>query len=104
MKVTVTAPAKINLSLDIIGKRDDGYHLLNMILQSVELCDTVTRLGKRRGGGIELTCNRTICPPARKNLAFRAALSFFEENGLENPGIHQDQKSASPLGGPCRRQ
>ncbi len=97
MKVTVTAPAKINLSLDIIGKRDDGYHLLNMILQSVELCDTVT-VWENGGGGIELTCNRDDLPTGEENLAFRAAALFFEENGLENPGISIRIKKRIPVG------
>ena len=42
MKITVNAPAKINLSLDILGKRNDGYHLVKMLMQSVSLSDTVT--------------------------------------------------------------
>ena len=42
MKLTVNAPAKINLTLDIIGRRNDGYHLVKMLMQSVDVCDTVT--------------------------------------------------------------
>ena len=38
-KVTLEAPAKINLTLDVLGKREDGYHDLRMVMQSVELCD-----------------------------------------------------------------
>ena len=39
---TVPAYAKLNLTLDILGKRDDGYHELRMVMQAVSLCDTVT--------------------------------------------------------------
>ena len=39
--VTVNAYAKINLSLDVVGKRADGYHLMDMVMQSVSLCDTL---------------------------------------------------------------
>ena len=42
MKVTVRANAKLNLTLDVVGKRDDGYHLLESVMQSVSLYDTVT--------------------------------------------------------------
>ena len=41
MRINITAPAKINLALDILGKRPDGYHVVNMVMQSVDLCDTV---------------------------------------------------------------
>ena len=41
-RVVVQVPAKINLTLDVTGRRDDGYHLIHSVMQSVELCDTVT--------------------------------------------------------------
>ena len=44
MKLTVNAPAKINLFLDIVGRLDNGYHSLFMIMQAVGLADTVTCL------------------------------------------------------------
>jgi len=42
MKVNVDAPAKINLFLDIRGKRSDGYHIVSMVMQSISLCDEIT--------------------------------------------------------------
>ena len=42
MKAKVHVPAKINLALDILGRRDDGYHFVEMIMQSVDLYDTIT--------------------------------------------------------------
>ena len=39
---TLTAPAKINLALDILGTRPDGYHDMRMVMQTISLCDTVT--------------------------------------------------------------
>ena len=52
MKITVKAPAKINLTLDIVGKRADGYHDVAMVMQTVSLYDTVTveRLSGEGGG------------------------------------------------------
>ena len=40
--VTVEAPAKLNLTLDVLGKREDGYHEMKMVMQSVSLADTLT--------------------------------------------------------------
>ena len=42
-QLTLSAPAKINLTLDILGARPDGYHEMEMVMQSVSLCDEVTR-------------------------------------------------------------
>lgn len=42
VKMRELAPAKINLALDILGRRPDGYHELRMVMQAVSLCDTVT--------------------------------------------------------------
>ena len=42
MRTSRQAPAKINLALDILGRREDGYHDLRMVMQTVSLCDTVT--------------------------------------------------------------
>ena len=55
MKITVKAPAKINLTLDIVGKRPDGYHDVAMVMQTVSLYDTVT-VEDFDGEGIEVSC------------------------------------------------
>ena len=57
----VHAPAKVNLSLEVLGKRSDGYHELRTIMQAVDLRDTV-RLCPRSDGRITLTCNRDDVP------------------------------------------
>lgn len=69
---TLTAPAKINLYLEIIGDRPDGYHELVMVLQSIDLAD---RLELRLNGTdqIRLHCDRPSVPLDRSNLAYRAA-------------------------------
>ena len=41
-KVQQTADEKINLSLDVLGRRDDGYHIVRMIMQTIDLCDELT--------------------------------------------------------------
>lgn len=74
--------AKINLSLDITGKRPDGYHTLSSVMQSVSLYDTVIiSLKESTKAELKLTCsNGTIC--GEDNLAFVAAKRFFEAAGI----------------------
>lgn len=81
-KVTLEAPAKINLMLDIIRLLPNGYHSLFMIMQTVDLCDTV-EVSLRDDGVISLTCSEKALPVDRKNIAYRAAEKFFEATGLQ---------------------
>ena len=69
------APAKINLSLDILCRREDGYHELCMVMQSVSLCDTV-RLDLGSPGGIRAESGLRFLPNDKNNLAVAAALAF----------------------------
>lgn len=78
-RLTVPAPAKLNLSLDIVGVREDGYHLLHMIMQTIDLCDQIVL---ERADEISLTCNLPELPCDERNLAVRAARVFFERTGL----------------------
>ena len=67
---TLTEPAyaKINLSLDVLGRRADGYHDLKMVMQSVSLCDRVTMtLGETEG--LTLSTNLGFLPVDEKNIA-----------------------------------
>ena len=72
------APAKINFSLDITGKREDGYHEVKMIMETVSLYDTVKIF---KGKGIKLRCSLPYVPVNEKNIAYKAAVAFFEEIG-----------------------
>jgi 4-diphosphocytidyl-2-C-methyl-D-erythritol kinase len=69
---TLTAPAKINLHLEIVGMRPDNYHELVMVMQSVDLADRVT-VKSIAGNEIVLHCDRAGVPLDRTNLAYRAA-------------------------------
>ena len=73
--------AKINLSLDVLGKRSDGYHEVRMVMQSVSLFDNVF-LKKSEEAGIRLTANKPFLPTDERNLMVRAALRMFEKYGL----------------------
>ncbi len=78
--LTKKAYAKINISLDIVGKRDDGYHLLESIMQTVSLYDEVTVT--QGGDGISLSTNYNFLPTNEKNIAVKAAGLFFEKAGF----------------------
>jgi len=80
-KLTLEAPAKINLLLDIICLLPNGYHSLCMVMQTVDLCDTV-EVTLRDDGKINLTCSEAALPTDRKNIAYRAAEKFFEATGI----------------------
>ncbi len=87
MSVTVHAPAKINLTLDIVGVRKDGYHLLESLFQSVSIYDTVVAKKAERGV-ISLQIEGDGCDcPIEKNTAYKAAKVFFEDTGIEG-GAH----------------
>ena len=74
----IKAYAKINLSLDIVGKREDGYHLLRMIMQNIDLYDEIS-LEKENGSEIKITCNKNYVPTDERNLAYKAAKIFKEK-------------------------
>lgn len=81
----IKAYAKINLSLDIVGKREDGYHLLKMVMQAVDLHDEVILTEKKTG--ISLTCDKSYVPMDERNIAFKAAKLILDETGTES-GVH----------------
>ena len=80
MSLTVHAPAKINLTLDVTGRRADGYHTLTSIFQTVSRYDTVT-LTKTTAGVTLETPGGAPCPP-EKNTVYRAAQTFFAHTGI----------------------
>lgn len=83
LKKRVMAAAKINLFLDVTGRRDNGYHTINSIMHTVSLSDTVDIEVDRKGSGrITLTCSDKSLPTGEKNLAYRAAAKFLSETGL----------------------
>lgn len=79
--IKVLAPAKINLFLDILGKLENGFHSLFMVMQAVDLCDEITV--DKGEGGISLTCSDARLPQDESNIAFKAAKAFFDATGTE---------------------
>lgn len=100
--ITQNAPAKINLSLDITGRRGDGYHLLRSVMQSVDLADTVT-VRPLDTDTIAVTCDNPEIPPGDQNICHRAARLFCSalcERGLRPliPGVRIDIVKRIPQG------
>ncbi len=89
MEVKVKAYAKINLMLDIVNRRNDGYHDLFMIMQSVSVYDTIT-VTENKSKSISITCNIDDIPLNNKNIAWKAAEAFFEATKKKNKGINID--------------
>jgi 4-diphosphocytidyl-2-C-methyl-D-erythritol kinase len=93
----VFAPAKINLSLKILGRRDDGFHEIETVIAPISICDEI-RIEKRKSGkGIEFYCDDPSVPSGDDNLAVRAAKIFFAGTKLE-PGISIELKKKIPHG------
>lgn len=86
MKLTLQAPAKVNLTLLVSARRGDGYHDVSTVMQTVDLCDTLTLTGE--GRGLTLTCTDPAVPADDSNLVLRAARLFFAEAGLPVPDLH----------------
>ena len=114
MKTTLSAPAKINLFLDVTARRPDGYHEIAGVMQSISLCDTVTievteptgmylcSLGGHTAGAesITLTCTNPDLPTDSRNLAWRAAEKFFAATGrgCKNLLIHIEKRIPAAAG------
>lgn len=89
MQVTVKAYAKINLMLDILSTLPNGYHDLFMVMQSVEIFDTVT-VKKTDSKNIKITCDVPSIPTGENNIAHKAATAFFDYTKKGNCGIEID--------------
>ena len=72
------ANAKINLWLEITGRRADGYHLIETVMQSVDLCDVVTVSIGGGEGEISVGCSDPLIPSGKDNICFKAATSFLK--------------------------
>ena len=92
------ANAKINLTLDVVGRRDDGYHLIDSVFQSVSLCDEVE---VKKSNTIAVRCSdNTICD--KSNIAYKAVEKFFEYVGTSGGAeiiIEKHIPLASGMGG-----
>jgi 4-diphosphocytidyl-2-C-methyl-D-erythritol kinase len=89
------SPAKINLYLEVTGKRPDGYHNLIMLMCFIGLFDSLhLAFGQNR---ISVACSYPHVPQDETNLAFRAARLFLDSSGIQE-GVHMDIKKSIPIG------
>jgi 4-diphosphocytidyl-2-C-methyl-D-erythritol kinase len=79
--ITLLSPAKINLTLEVIGKRQDGYHEIRSIVQPINLFDEV-RIEVEDGEGIIIESTGLEAPEGKKNIAWEAAELYLKESGL----------------------
>lgn len=82
VRYVMRANAKLNLYLDIVGRRSDGYHLLETVMQSISLADDVTVDITDGGSGISISCDREDVPVDGSNTAYRAAELFLKAAGV----------------------
>jgi 4-diphosphocytidyl-2-C-methyl-D-erythritol kinase len=94
------SPCKVNLLLNILGKRPDGFHELETVMQPVNFCDRLTF--ERRAGAVELSCSDAALPVDSRNLVHRAATGFLQTAKIsDGVRIHLEKKIplAAGLGG-----
>ena len=97
LSLTEQAFAKLNISLDVVGRRDDGYHDLVMVMQTISLCDEIT-LTLKETPGIEASCNFHYIPTDERNLAVKAAGCFLHAAGMTDQGVTVRVKKNIPVG------
>lgn len=86
---------KINLGLDVVRRRPDGYHEVRMIMQTVGLCDTLV-MKKAAGKAVTMRCDLSFLPTDRKNLVYQAAELMKEKYHISS-GITVDLKKRIPV-------
>ena len=92
----VRAYAKLNLALDVLGRRADGYHEMRMVMQSVTLSDRI-RLETGTGRPLRMTTDLGFLPSNEKNLAAVAALRLCEAAGVSSEGLAIDLWKTIPV-------
>lgn len=95
--LTEYAYAKINLSLDVLEKRGDGYHEMKMLMQTASLCDDINIAISDGHGNISVTTNRRYLPSDSRNIAWKAASLFISELNIRNYDISIDIKKRIPV-------
>ena len=99
MIMELKAYAKINLGLDITGKREDGYHELKTIMQQIDLYDVIKLYAEAETGGsndrgqILISCNDSMVPADERNLAYKAARLLFDEFDITDAVLIEIEKN-----------
>jgi 4-diphosphocytidyl-2-C-methyl-D-erythritol kinase len=88
------SPCKVNLLLNILGRRPDGFHELETVLYPIRVCDEL--ILAREGQGIQLSCNAPGLPTDARNLVYRAAMMFLEAAQIR-AGVRLELRKNIPL-------
>ncbi|MEY3768932.1 MAG: hypothetical protein RLZZ11_2002 [Cyanobacteriota bacterium] len=96
-ELLVSAPAKINLHLEVLGLRPDGFHELAMVMQTLDLADQLS-LRPTADGSIQLRCNRSDLPTDGNNLIVKAAELLRARIGLPELGAAIELDKRIPIG------
>jgi len=96
MRLEKKSPCKVNLILNILGKRTDGFHELETLMQPVNICDEMTF--ERTGSGLQLACSHPELPCDSKNLVHRAATAFLATAKISD-GVKIRLQKNLPLAG-----
>lgn len=94
-KIKLKALGKINLGLDVLGRRSNGYHDVRMVMQTVYLYDQIL-LEKKKESGISLETNLFYLPVNENNLAYRAAKMLMDEFEIQG-GVHISLEKHIPV-------
>jgi len=84
MTLTSFAYAKLNLSLDIVSRMDNGYHNLKMVMQTISLYDEITIECIKGGSGFSVVAGRPFLPRDGRNITVKAANAFYEHVGISD--------------------
>jgi len=94
MGIKIKAFAKINFTLDVVGQRDDGYHLIQSVMQQISLCDN---LFLEPANGIHIRCDHRYLSLSPRNTIYTAAQLFFEAAGWPDAGVSFSLKKSIPF-------
>lgn len=95
---TIRAYAKLNLSLEVLGRRPDGFHRLETVFQTIGLHDEISLEHDPRGRGISLTCDQPEVPADATNLVWRAAAAFTAGREAQAGAITLQLRKGIPHG------
>ncbi len=97
-KITVLANAKVNLFLDVIARRENGFHDIKSVMQSISLCDEID-IEESNVMGVKFSCSDPSLPTGKENLAVAAAELFIESAGIRSGvKIHLKKQIPSQAG------
>lgn len=96
-KLTVSARAKINLSLDVLGRMEDGYHEILSVMQSVEHHDDVELTVEKGSGEVRVRTSKAFLPRDDRNIAGKAARLFLGELGITGKDVTVFIKKRNPV-------